>query len=238
MKLNRRLRLIAESIPRCGILADVGTDHAYIPIYAIKESTCERAIATDIRPGPLRTAQKNIRKHGLENMIETRIGDGLGPIRGSECDVAVIAGMGGSLIRKILSESSDKAKKCRKLILQPNNAADTLRRWLYENGFGITGEKLAEEGSKLYCLIEAEWTGSYEKKDDFDCYIGDILLKSNDPLLEKYLGKKLGELNTIINGRSKSDPYKQRRIEYGSYMDTRTCIEIRDRLLALPGIRR
>lgn len=231
MNLDGRLGLIADRIPKCSILTDVGTDHAYIPIYAIMASICERALATDNRPGPLMTAAKNIAKHGLESRIETRLGDGLKPICESECDVVVIAGMGGPLIRRILSVSYEKAKKCRKLLLQPNNAAESLRKWLFENGFSITCEKLAEDRGKLYCLMEAEWTGLCEDKDDFDCYIGNKLLESDEPLLDAYLKKKLRELDKIIEGRLRSVPGKPRRIEYDSYMDTHACIGIRDRLL-------
>mgnify|MGYP001194446011 FL=1 len=231
MNLDGRLGMIAENIPRCSILADIGTDHAFIPIYAVVASLCEKAVAADVRPGPLMTARKNIIKHGLESRIETRLGNGLEPISEPECDVTVIAGMGGPLIRRILAESSEKAKKCRLLLLQPNNAPEALRKWLYENGFSIIGEDLAEDSGKLYCLIKAKWTGIYENHDDFDCYIGRKLLESDDPLIIPYLMKKLGELGTIIDGRSKADPGKPRRVEYDSYMDTKTCMEIRDRLL-------
>ncbi|HOQ07698.1 MAG TPA: class I SAM-dependent methyltransferase [Clostridiales bacterium] len=233
MKLDGRLGMIAENIPKCRILADVGTDHAFIPIHAVKASICEKALATDVRPGPLMNAEKNIVKHGLDRFIETRLGDGLEPIHESECDVVVIAGMGGPMIRRILEVSEEKAKKFSLLLLQPNNASEAVRRWLYDNGFSIIEEKLAEDDRKLYCLIKTRWTGVYEKGDDFDCYIGKRLMESNDPLLKPYLEKKLGELNTIINGRSKSDPGKPRRTGYDSYMDTRTCMEIRDRLTAL-----
>lgn len=233
MKLNGRLRLIAESIPKCRILSDIGTDHAYIPIYALTHGVCEKAIAADVRSGPLLAAQKNIKRYDLENLIEARLGDGFGPIDETECDVAVIAGMGGALIRNILAGYPEKAKRCSKLLLQPNNAAEALRGWLYENGFGITSEKLVKDGRKLYCLIEAEWTGSCKKRDFFDCYIGNKLLVSNAPLLESYLKKKLAELNTIIEGRTKSDPDKERRKEYDSYIDTQVCIDIRDKLLVL-----
>ncbi|NLH97691.1 MAG: SAM-dependent methyltransferase [Clostridiaceae bacterium] len=233
MRLDGRLGMIAENIPGCRVLVDVGTDHAYIPVYAVKAGICEKAIAADIRPGPLENARKSIVRHGLERYIETRLGNGLEPIRESECDVVVMAGMGGPLIRRILEESAEKAKKCRLLLLQPNNAAEALRRWLYDNGFSIIGEELAQESRKLYCLIKARWTGECEIRDDFDCFIGNRLLESDDPLLVPYLEKKLGELDTIIRGRSRSDPRKPRRTEYGSYMDTRTCIEIRDRLVAI-----
>lgn len=239
MKLNGRLRLIAESIPHCSMLADIGTDHAYIPIYAVQQGKCERALAADLRPGPLRMAQANIGKHGLKDRIETRLGDGLEPIGAEECDVIVIAGMGGPLIKKILSDSFEKVQKARRLLLQANNAIDALRRWLYENGFEIFSEKLVEDAGKLYCLIEASWTGVRLVRDDFSCYIGEKVFSGNSTLLDRYLGKKLGELNTIISGRARSDPDKIRKIEEETSLDTETCIVIRDKLIEyMKGITR
>ncbi len=231
MKLDGRLKLIVDSIPQCGILADIGTDHAYIPIHAIKQGKCERAIAADLRCGPIRMARANISRYGLQDVIETRLGDGLEPIRIEECDTIVIAGMGGPLIRRILSDSIQKAQKARKLLLQANNAVDALRGWLYQNGFEIAAEKLAEDAGKLYCLIEAEWTGRPVLRDDFACYIGEKVFYGNDILLERYLGKKLGELNTIIAGRARANQEKLRRIEDETSMDTETCMVIRDRLI-------
>ncbi len=232
MKLNGRLKLIAESIPQCTMLADIGTDHAYIPIHAVQQGICKRALAADLRQGPIRMAKANISKHGLEDVIETRLGDGLEPISAEECEIVVIAGMGGPLIKKILSDSLEKAQKARKLLLQPNNAADALRRWLYQNGFEICSEKLVEDSGKLYCMIETSWSGVRVYGDDFAFYIGEKVFNSNSGLLERYLEKKLVELNTIISGRARSAPDKIRRIEEDTSMDTETCINIRDRLAA------
>lgn len=232
MKLNGRLKLIAESIPKCDMIADIGTDHAYIPIYAVQQGICKRALAADLRKGPIRMARANIRKNGLEDVIETRLGDGLEPIGVDECEIVVIAGMGGPLIKKILSDSLEKAQKASKLLLQPNNAVDVLRRWLYQNEFEIYSEKLVEDSGKLYCLIETSWTGIQVHGDDFTYYIGERVFEGNDRLLERYLEKKLNELNTMISGRARSDPDKIRRIEEETSMDTETCISIRDRLAA------
>jgi tRNA (adenine22-N1)-methyltransferase len=164
MRLNGRLKMIADRIPQCGILADIGTDHAFIPIYAIKNELCEKALAADLRPGPLKMASNNIKKHGLSDRIETRMGDGLEPILLNECEVIVIAGMGGTLIRDILAGSIEKSQAARILLLQANTAIDTLRRWLYENGFVIEQEHLALDAGKYYVLIESKWTGHPEKK--------------------------------------------------------------------------
>jgi tRNA (adenine22-N1)-methyltransferase len=230
MKLDGRLKLIVDSIPECTTLVDIGTDHAYIPIHAVRQGKCERALAADLRPGPLRMAQANIIRYGMQDVIETRLGDGLEPIRAEECEVIVIAGMGGPLIRKILSDSPEKVQKARRLLLQANNAVDALRRWLYQNGFEISSEKLAEDSGKLYCLIEAVWTGTAIFRDDYDCYIGEKVFDGNETLLERYLGKKLGELETIISGRARANQDKLRKTEDDTSMDTETCKMIRDRL--------
>jgi tRNA (adenine22-N1)-methyltransferase len=208
MNLNHRLAMIAEKIPRCSILADIGTDHAFIPIFAVENGLCERALAADLREGPLKMASANIMRRGLENRIETRLGNGLEPISLEESDVFVIAGMGGVLICDILAASKDKARKAGLLLLQANNAVDVLRRWLYENEFEISEEKLTLDMGKLYCLILARWTGMREKKDFFECYVGEKLLEGKDPLLGYLIDKKLRELDVIIEGRERADADK------------------------------
>ena len=230
MKLNNRLKIIAEKIPECDILADIGTDHGYIPIYAVKNHLCRKALAADLRPGPLKMAQRNIIRYGLEDQIEIRLGNGLEPIEYSESDIIVISGMGGQLIRDILSRSFEKAVHAKLLLLQPNNAVNALRKWIYENGFDIVDETLVLDSGKIYCLINCKWTGNKTSKDEFIYYIGEKLLTSNDPLLKSYLNKKLKELEVITEGRGRANPDKGRK-STGTYeIDTETCIFIRDRL--------
>ncbi|MDD4495682.1 MAG: class I SAM-dependent methyltransferase [Eubacteriales bacterium] len=233
MKLNGRLKMIADYIPQCITLADVGTDHAYIPIYAAKNGLCEKALAADLRAGPLKIASNNIKKYGLTERIETRLGDGLKPILLDESDVIVIAGMGGSLIRDILATSIEKAKRASVLLLQPNKAAEALRMWLYENGFIIEQEHLTRDAGKLYVLIKAKWSSYPVIKDVFTYFIGEEIFEGNEDHLESYLKKKLRELEVIIEGRSRSDPSKDRSIEEESGMSTETCVLIRDRLIEL-----
>jgi tRNA (adenine22-N1)-methyltransferase len=235
MKLSGRLGAIAELIPKCGILSDIGTDHAYIPIFAVENKLCERALAADLRKGPLEMAEANIRKHGLESRIELRLGNGLEPIRPEECDVIVMAGMGGLLIRDILSSEPDKTNHASLLLLQANNAVDALRKWLYENGYDILEEKLISDAGKLYSLIKSKWTGVPVAKDEFDIYIGEKIFEGNEALLGEYLQKKLKELEVIIEGRSRSDPEKDRYVNEDRVMDTATCKRIRDRLVDYLG---
>lgn len=230
MKLNDRLKMIADKIPHCRTLIDVGTDHAYIPIYAMKNGLCEKALAVDLRAGPLKMAYDNIKRVQLENNIETRLGNGLEPILHEECDVIVIAGMGGILIKKILLISFEKVQKAQLLLLQPNNAANVLRKWLYESGFEIVEETLVLDAGKLYCLLSTKWTGRVVEKGHFAYYIGEKLFTGNDPLLRRYLSKKLNELEVIIAGRDRSDPAKGSEVKGMTGLDTATCIDIRNRL--------
>lgn len=231
MRLNGRLKMIADHIPQCVTLTDVGTDHAYIPIYATKSGLCEKALAADLRAGPLKMASNNIKKYGLTERIEIRLGDGLKPVLLTECDVIVIAGMGGPLIRDILSTSIEKAKRARVLLLQPNNDVEAIRMWLYKNGFLIENEHLTRDAGKLYILFQAKWNNSPVIKDEFTYFIGEKIFEGNEVYLQSYLKKKLRELDVIIEGRSRSDPRKDRIIKEESGMSTETCVLIRDRLI-------
>jgi tRNA (adenine22-N1)-methyltransferase len=224
MELGNRLKLIVQKIPKCITLADIGTDHAYIPIHAVKNRLCERAIASDIKKGPVKIADRNIRSHGLAEKVETRLGKGLEKIQPNELDVVVIAGMGGNLIQEILENDMDKAQKTTLLILQPMTAVDVLRKWLYENGFDIIDEALAEEEEKMYNVICAKWTGKAIFLEHFDYYIGKEIIKSSDPLLAKYLQKKLNLITKIINGKNKALTKQN---------DLQQLISIRDRILEL-----
>ena len=129
-------------------IADIGTDHAYIPIYLVKNDLAEYVIAGDVRQGPVDIAKANVEKHKLSDKIEVRLGSGLSVIEKGEVDTVIIAGMGGQLISEILSADTEKARECN-LVLQPMNAQYELRKYLISNGFSITDEDIAIE--HLYC---------------------------------------------------------------------------------------
>ena len=134
--------------------ADIGTDHAYVPIKLAEAGI--KVIATDIMPGPLKIAEENVKKQGAK--VELRLGGGLSPIKNGEVDTVIIAGMGGEMIEKIISEDEEKAKSVR-LILQPMNSQYELRTYLLKNGYKILKEDLALEGFKVYNLIVAQYQG-------------------------------------------------------------------------------
>lgn len=199
MELSGRLKLIAQMVPECNIVCDIGTDHAYIPIYLLNNKKCKKAIASDIRVGPINVAKKNIEKYKLLDKIEMRVGDGLDVIKKNEEDVIIIAGMGGILIKEILEKNIDKAKKAKILILQPMYAVEVIHEWLCNNGFEVYDEKLVKEEYKIYDVIVTKWTGKIQKKDTLYYYIGERLFENKDPLLKIHIKNKIKQLDKIIN---------------------------------------
>ena len=134
MQLSLRLSAIAEMVTEGNRLVDVGCDHGYLPVYLILEKKIPRAIAADVGKGPLSRAREHIHQYGLDNYIETRLSDGLKEIGKEEGDTLVIAGMGGPLMEKILTEGEETRKGFRELILQPQSDIPHVRKFLFENG--------------------------------------------------------------------------------------------------------
>lgn len=205
MRLKGRLELIARKVPKCDIVCDVGTDHAYIPIYLMEDKRCRRAVASDVKLGPLHAAEENIRNNGFENCIVTRLGYGIDTISENESDVIVIAGMGGILITNILEKGINKARKANLLVLQPMNSIEFVREWLYSEGFDIIDEELAAEGEKIYVVISARWDGIRRQYSQVYYHIGRKLVEKRDPLLEKYINRKIIQLESVLDEMKKMD---------------------------------
>ena len=150
MELSQRLYAVARLVTPGNRLADVGTDHGYIPIYLIKEKKIPHGIAMDINKGPLERAKEHIQAEGLQEQIETRLSDGLEKLKPGEADTAVIAGMGGALTIRILDKDRETVSSLKELILQPQSELFAVRRFLAQKGFRIEEEDLVlEEGKEL-----------------------------------------------------------------------------------------
>ncbi len=187
--LSKRLELIINLMKPSNVLADIGTDHGYIPTQAIRMGIIKKAIAADISKGSLDKAIIEIKKCKLEDRIETRLGSGLDVLGVDEADVVVIAGMGGILISDILEDSYHKKFKLKHpyLIFQPVQLPEKLRRYLYLNNFEIIDEELIEEDGKIYHIIVSRYSkNEISKVIKFPIdEIGEInILKENDILLE------------------------------------------------------
>lgn len=194
MQLSRRLRTVAAMVPVGCRLADIGTDHAYIPIYLVQEGIIPSAIAADINRGPLARAQENIRRYGLENRIETRLSDGLHALRDGEMDAVLIAGMGGLLTVRILEEGKPSLAGCRELILQPQSELRSVRAYLEEEGYAIVEEDLVLEEGKYYPMMRAvkqALSGPRQRKlQEVELCYGPLLLEKRHPLLYGYLSRE------------------------------------------------
>lgn len=205
MMLKGRLKLLYDMIPPCNILSDIGTDHGLLPAFAVINQKCQKAIACDVREGPLKNAQKTLEQFKLEGKMELRLGNGLEPITEDEADCIVIAGMGGLLITEILSSSMNKARRAENIILQPMKKQEELRTFLWRNGFEILDESLAMEGEKLYQALKARYTGSIrEQWDPLDEVIGKPLIEKKDPLLPYLLKSAIIRQEKILKGIKKA----------------------------------
>ena len=176
--MTPRLYAIADSVPPGATIADVGTDHGYIPIYLYLNKRIDSALAMDLRPGPLSRAEKNVEKFGLTEHIKTRISDGLCALLDGEVNTAVIAGMGGLLIAEILEKSPVSLDY---YILQPMTAVAELREFLERNGYCIIHERLAKEADKIYTVMTVV-KGTMKIDQPVHYLVGPKLIENKDPL--------------------------------------------------------
>ena len=155
MELSKRLRVIASFVEKGAVLADVGTDHGYVHIDLVQRGIVSRAIAMDVKEGPLQRAREHIREYGLTEQIETRLGDGLSRLAPGEADTILIAGMGGPLICRILEAGMETARAASSLILSPQSEVGEVRRFLCRFGFRIGDEAMVKDEGKYYVVIKA-----------------------------------------------------------------------------------
>ena len=190
-------------------VADIGTDHAYIPIALIERDMCDKVIATDIKQGPVDIAVKNIEKYGYSDKITVRKGAGLIPVNEGECEECIISGMGGLTIRNILEEKT--LDGC-SYILQPMNCQYELRKYLYENGFQITFEDLALEGFKVYNILCVKKGKVNPPEDEMEYHIPYSLTAHK--YINELKAKKRREFTKIKNGIEKSAVPDENLIKY------------------------
>lgn len=209
MQLSKRLQAVADFIGSCETLADVGTDHGYIPIYAIQRHIAKRAIAMDINRGPIERAASHIAEHGLEAYIETRCCDGVSGLQAREADAVVIAGMGGGLMQKILNEGRDILADVGQLVLQPQSEIGGLRAYLAGHGYAILQENMVLEDGKFYTMMQVAH-GAMEIPDEVCREYGRSLLEMRHPILRLYLERakeNCGQIRKRLyeNGRDAKD---------------------------------
>lgn len=190
--LDNRLSLCASFIRQGTTLADIGTDHAYLPIWLVANGVVTSALACDINEGPLRFGAADVERYGLTDKITLRLSDGLKNVRRDEAQDIVIAGMGGELIAKILSDCEWAKDRSKRYILQPMTKCEILIRWLYSNGFEIAEQKACECDKKHYTVMLVQYTGQVREIDDCFCYIGKLTV--DDSKSKAYLSHVVSHL--------------------------------------------
>ncbi|MBE7028581.1 MAG: SAM-dependent methyltransferase [Ruminococcaceae bacterium] len=226
--LSPRLLLIANAAKGTGTVLDIGTDHAYVPIYMVLKHGAKRAIAADINKGPLERAEENIKKFGLSDKITTCLSDGLKEFSPLDADTVIIAGMGGTLISRILDDSPQMKEEGIKFVLQPMTAEDELRRYLEKNGYEITDEFMTCEGEKLYTVITAE-KGTQKKCEEVFYHVSKKLYEKKDRFFRLFLERKINEFKKVNDGlkRAENSDENTKRKEY--------CEEMLSEFLRLKG---
>lgn len=228
MHLSQRLMAIANFVHKGSKIADIGTDHAYLPIFLVKNDLCPNAVGGDVHRGPFEAAVRAVQEAGLADKISVRQGDGLAVVQPGEVDIAVIAGMGGGTIRGILEASPQVVEKLERLILQPMVDSAHLREWLLLNGWKIADEELVEEEGRLYEIIVAEKAGvkpdvdgnAGVKPDAVLLEAGPRLVEKRHPLLRKHLDKLIQDRKRVLDQirNSKSPLAKEKAEKTGAWI--------------------
>ena len=206
MKIDARLQAVAALVSDGAYLADVGTDHAYLPLYLAEQGKISGAVASDIHKGPLESAEKNIREAGFSGLIQTVLTDGLQGLESYPVTDVVIAGMGGLMIRGILEKATSFKEKNVKFILQPMQHIPDLRRYLGENGFSIQKEAQATADGKFYQIIVCVYDGTVTKQTDLALVLGQYNIlhkKENEENFRRLCNRQMDVLREKIKGLEK-----------------------------------
>lgn len=203
MELSKRLQAVAGLVTPDLKIADIGTDHAYIPIWLVEQGISPSAIAMDINQGPLEKAKENIVLHGLTSRIKTRQSDGMRQLKPSEAESVVIAGMGGGLVIKILEDVKEQDLGIKEWILQPQSELKKVREYLNESGYRIVDEMMILDEGKFYPMMKAI-KGKQEIYREEELSYGKLLLKNRNPILKMFLEKELELKNGIYETLKKT----------------------------------
>ncbi|MCJ1908788.1 tRNA (adenine(22)-N(1))-methyltransferase [Planococcus ruber] len=187
-QLSLRLERVAQHVPKGAIVADIGSDHAYLPCFLVLNGMVKRAVAGEVVKGPFESAKKQVQQEQLENQITVRLASGLAAIHPEDGVTAVtIAGMGGPLIVSILTEGIARLEGVERLILQPNVHAKAIRDWAQQNGWNVHSEEILKENDKIYEILVLERGEANSVLTETELLMGPYLMKERSPVfIEKW----------------------------------------------------
>lgn len=205
LKLKPRLKMAADMVRAGSRVADIGTDHAYLPTALILEGKIPSAIAADLRKGPLENAEATVRSYSIADKVQLRLSDGLKLVMPDEADDIVIAGMGGILITEILTAAPWVKDKAKRLILQPQSHSEDVRKYLSDNGFEIIEETACFEDGKVYICMCAEYTGIKTDHSEAEIFLGKFIDRNDEASLA-FKEKKLKRICVRLEALTKTQP--------------------------------
>jgi tRNA (adenine22-N1)-methyltransferase len=213
IELSNRLKAISKLVKDVKSIVDVGTDHGYIPIYLVKNNIIEFAIASDINKGPVDKAKKNVQDYALGNNISCRLGGGLTTVKPKEVEAAIIAGMGGNLIRDIIEESKEVFKNLSYAVLQPVQNPEVLREYIYKSGYTIIDETIVKDEDKYYEIIKIKYNNNKKEVEPIYYQISKILLSKKEPLFKEYIEFKLQKYTKVYENLNERTELSRKRKE-------------------------
>ena len=213
IKLSQRLQAIADLVPTGAKVADIGTDHGFLPCYLAQSGKAELVIACDVNAQPLALAQKNIMDYNVGDKVSTRLGNGLAVLKPGEVDTVTIAGMGGALMIDILDASPMVVDRLKRIVLQPNVGAEAVRIWAEKNRWQIVAEDLIRENDIFSVIIVLEQGRSDRFMSAVELYLGPKLLAEHHPMLGLYISEEWEKTQHILEQLAKSDSEESRKKE-------------------------
>ncbi len=210
LEISKRLLTIANYVNPGSRVADIGSDHAYLPVFLIQNEKAKSAIAGEVNQGPWKSALQHVKEAGLSEHIDVRLGDGLSVIQNGEVDTICIAGMGGTLICQILEAGIKRLPSVSQLILQPNVAEKNVRKWLYHNGWELKGESILKEDGILYEVLSAVpgnpdapyVNKNWSRNEWFE--VGPFLWEERSPIFKEKWEEEYKKVERVLNSLEQS----------------------------------
>lgn len=204
VRLSTRLATVASFVETGAVVADIGSDHAYLPCYLVHNGTVQKAIAGEVVKGPYDSAVKNVRREGLSSAVTVRLANGLLAIEASDAvDTVTIAGMGGPLIASILESGKDRLRGVKRIIAQPNIYAKGIREWAIANDWTIIDEAILKEDGKIYEIIVLEQgTATY---DELELLVGPFLLQAKSAVFLEKWERELTEWQRVLSSLEQAE---------------------------------
>lgn len=226
-KLSKRLETVASFIKPDMRIADIGSDHAYLPCYAVNQGLAKAAIAGEVVEGPYQSAYNQVKEAELSDRIAVRKGNGLTVVNQGEVDCIIIAGMGGALITDILENGKQKLVEVQRLILQPNVAAEKVRKWLLDNNWQLSDERLIEEDGKYYEILVADRDKSKIQYSNLkkELLLGPYLLNSKDEVFHRKWRSELNQWKIILNELDKAESNEKTAIKKRDLIEKISIVE-------------